>query len=195
MSTDRNKRQQPDDEYLLTRVGERDQQAFEALYDRYETRAFSLAYRILGSRTLAEEATQEAFLSIWKNAGSYDPSRGSAGGWSLGVVRNRSIDLLRSQSGLAPDLDHDDEAALDNSVGPADTENLAIERDTRQRLRSVVAELPEKQSKVINLAYFGGFSQSEISEMLDIPLGTVKGRMRLGLERLRGGLEESGARA
>jgi RNA polymerase sigma-70 factor (ECF subfamily) len=194
LNADRNK-QQPDDETLLAMVGEGDQQAFEALYDRYEKRAFSLAYRILGSRALAEEATQEAFLAIWKNAGSYDSSRGSAGGWSLGVVRNRSIDLLRSRSGLAPDLDHDDEVALENSVGPADTEKLAIERETRRQVRSVVAELPAKQSKVISLAYFGGFSQTEISEMLDVPLGTVKGRMRLGLERLRGGLEESGARA
>jgi RNA polymerase sigma-70 factor (ECF subfamily) len=194
LNADRNK-QQPDDETLLARVGEGDQQAFEALYDRYEKRAFSLAYRILGSRALAEEATQEAFLAIWKNAGSYDSSRGSAGGWSLGVVRNRSIDLLRSRPGLAPDLDHDDEVALENSVGPADTEKLAIERETRRQVRSVVAELPAKQSKVISLAYFGGFSQTEISEMLDVPLGTVKGRMRLGLERLRGGLEESGARA
>jgi len=192
---DRNKPQQLDDEALLTRVAARDQEAFEALYDRYEKRAFSLAYRILGSRNLAEEATQEAFLSIWKNARSYDPSRGSAGGWTMGVVRNRSIDLLRSRSGGAPDLDHDDEAALENSVGSGGTEKVVIERDTQRRVRSVVADLPEKQSRVISLAYFGGFSQSEISEMLDLPLGTVKGRMRLGLERLRGGLDESGARA
>ncbi len=195
MIRDRNKPQQLDDEALLIRVADSDQKAFEALYDRYEKRAFSLAYRVLGSRALAEEATQEAFLSIWKNAPSYDPSRGSAGGWTMGVVRNRSIDLLRSRSGAAPDLDHDDEAALDNTVGSRGTENVAIERDTQRRVRSVVADLPEKQSKVISLAYFGGFSQSEISEMLDLPLGTVKGRMRLGLERLRGGLEESGARA
>jgi RNA polymerase sigma-70 factor (ECF subfamily) len=186
--TSRHKR--ADDEQLLAMAGDGDQDAFEALYDRYEKRAFSLAYRIVGTRSLAEEATQEAFISIWKNAARYDEARGSAGGWALGIVRNRAIDLLRKKAGNAPDLDHDDDATLENREAVELTDQAAIRSETRREVKTGLAELPDKQSRVIELAYFGGFSQSEISEMLDEPLGTIKGRMRLGLERLKGSLNE-----
>lgn len=180
------------DEGLLALAGERDPVAFEALYDRYEQRAFSLAYRILGERPAAEDTVQEAFLSVWKNASGYDPARGSAGAWVLGIVRNRSIDALRSKSSAKPDLDHDDDVALESRTSGDRTDDQAIQRETRRAVRAELAELPENQSKVISLAYFGGFSQTEISETLGVPLGTVKGRMRLGLQRLRGGLIEEG---
>ena len=192
MSPFTSKHERAEDGRLLTMAADGDQDAFEAFYDRYEKRAFSLAYRILGTRSLAEEATQEAFISVWKSVVRYDPERGSAGGWALGIVRNRAIDLLRKRTGPSPDLDHDDDAALDSRESVDLTDETAIRRETRREVKTGLAELPEKQSKVIELAYFGGFSQSEISEMLGEPLGTIKGRMRLGLERLKGNLSESG---
>mgnify|MGYP001305484470 CR=1 FL=1 len=173
------------DEDLLVRAGGRDKDAFEAFYDRFERRAFSLAYRIVGDRSRAEDVVQEAFFSIWKNAGRYDPGRGSAGGWALGIVRNRAIDHLRSRSSRAPDLDHDDDSALESRESALRTEEQALRREEGRHVRSRLASLPENQSKVIGLAFYGGFSQTEISDLLGIPLGTVKGRMRLGMEKLR----------
>lgn len=181
-----------DDEELLTLVGRRDQVAFECFYDRFERRAFSLAYRVLGERPAAEDTVQEAFFSIWKSGERFDPSRGSAGAWALGIVRNRAIDMLRSKASKAPTLDSDDDGILESRASDERTDEQALVRETQREVRGAISELPEKQSKVINLAFFGGFSQSEISSMLDLPLGTVKGRMRLGLEKIRGGLAEEG---
>lgn len=181
-----------DDEQLLTLVGKRDQVAFEAFYDRFERRAFSLAYRVIGERSAAEDTVQEAFLSIWKSGERYDHTRGSAGAWALGIVRNRAIDTLRSKASRTPTLDSDDDGVLESRASTDRTDEQAMRRETQREVHAVISELPEKQSKVINLAFFGGFSQSEISSMLDLPLGTVKGRMRLGLEKIRGGLTEEG---
>lgn len=181
-----------DDEELLTHVGQRDQIAFEAFYDRFERRAFSLAYRVIGERSAAEDTVQEAFLSIWKSGERYDPTRGSAGAWALGIVRNRAIDTLRSKASRTPTLDSDDDGVLESRPSENRTDEQVMRRETQHEVRTVISELPEKQSKVIDLAFFGGFSQSEISSMLDLPLGTVKGRMRLGLEKIRGGLVEEG---
>jgi RNA polymerase sigma-70 factor, ECF subfamily len=181
-----------DDEELLTLVGRRDQVAFETFYDRFERRAFSLAYRILGERSAAEDTVQEAFFSIWKSGERYDKTRGSAGAWALGIVRNRAIDMLRSKASKVPNLDSDDDGILESRAADERTDEQALRRETQREVREVISDLPEKQSKVINLAFFGGFSQSEISSMLDLPLGTVKGRMRLGLEKIRGGLIEEG---
>ena len=176
------------DEDLLVRVGERDKQAFEAFYDRFERRAFSLAYRIAGDRAQAEDIVQDGFLSIWKNAERYDPERGSAGAWALGIIRNRAIDAIRSRASRTPVLDHDDDAALETRASSLHTEDQALQREEGREIRSRLSSLPENQSKVINLAFYGGFSQTEISELLQLPLGTVKGRMRLGMEKLRGEL-------
>lgn len=176
------------DEDLLVRAGGRDKQAFELFYDRFERRAFSLAYRITGERSMAEDVVQEGFLSIWKNASRYDAERGSAGAWALGIVRNRAIDVLRSRASKTPDLGNDDDAALENRESALRTEEQAIQRETGREIRSHLSELPENQSKVIGLAFYGGFSQTEISDLLELPLGTVKGRMRLGMEKLRGEL-------
>lgn len=181
-----------DDEELLTLVGRRDQIAFEAFYDRFERQAFSLSYRIIGERAAAEDTVQEGFLSIWKSGERYDSTRGSAGAWALGIVRNRAIDTLRSRASRTPTLDSDDDGILESRPGEDRTDELAFRRETQREVQEVIADLPDKQSKVIKLAFFGGFSQSEISEMLDLPLGTVKGRMRLGLEKLRGGLADEG---
>jgi RNA polymerase sigma-70 factor, ECF subfamily len=178
------------DEELMVLIAERDPAAFEVLYDRHSGVAFSLAYRIVGERAAAEEVVQEAFVSIWRSGARYDRARGSVRSWTLGIVRNRAIDLLRSRAGRVGRLDSDDESALEQRPAEELTEPEALRRETARELRGLLGELPPEQSKVIELAYFGGFSQSEIAEMLGIPLGTVKGRLRLGLEKVRGRLAE-----
>ena len=110
--------------------------------------------------------------------------------WALGVVRNRSIDVLRRQSGKAPKLDYDDDAVIATQPAGELTDSEAIRRETARRVRGAMRELPQEQSEVIGLAYAGGFTRSEIARMLSMPLGTVKGRMRLGLERIRLSLAE-----
>jgi RNA polymerase sigma-70 factor (ECF subfamily) len=175
------------DEELMPRIGEKDPDAFEVFYDRHGGVAYSLAYRIVGERAAAEDGVQEAFISIWRSGARYDRTRGSVRSWTLGVVRNRAIDLLRSRAGRTP-LDFDDDAILEQRQAPERTEAEALARETATEVRGAIGELPGEQSKVIELAYFGGFSQSEIAEMLSIPLGTVKGRMRLGLEKMRAGM-------
>ncbi len=176
------------DEELMPLIGEKDPEAFEVFYDRHGGAAYSLAYRIVGERSAAEDVTQEAFISIWRSGTRYDYSRGSVRSWMLSIVRNRAIDALRSKAGRAPKLDFDDEALLEERTSGDLTDQEAIQRETTHELRGALEQLPGEQSKVIELAYFGGFSHSEISRMLGVPMGTVKGRMRLGLEKIRGEL-------
>jgi RNA polymerase sigma-70 factor (ECF subfamily) len=178
------------DEDLMTLVDRKDAAAFETFYDRHGGAAYSLAYRIVGDTKAAEDVTQEAFLSIWRSRAGYDRARGSVRGWVLGIVRNRAIDLLRRDSGPVPQLDHDDEAALEARPAPELTDVEAIRRETARQVRGVLAGLPREQSQVIELAYFGGFSHAEIASIVGAPLGTVKGRMRLGLERIRATMAE-----
>jgi RNA polymerase sigma-70 factor (ECF subfamily) len=178
------------DEELMPLIGEKDAAAFEVFYDRHGGAAYSLAYRIVGERAAAEDVTQEAFVSIWRSGARYDRARGSVRSWMLGIVRNRAIDLLRSRSSRAPKLGFDDDAVLEQRPADELTDTEALRRETARELRGALGELPGEQSKVIELAYFGGFSQSEIATMVGVPLGTVKGRMRLGLEKIRGRLAE-----
>jgi RNA polymerase sigma-70 factor (ECF subfamily) len=178
------------DEELMPLIGEKNPDAFEVFYDRHGGVAYSLAYRIVGERGAAEDVTQEAFISIWRSGARYDAARGSVRTWMLGIVRNRAIDALRSKSGKAPKLDFDDDSILEHRPAAEQTESEALERETAQEVRGALGELPGEQAKVIQLAYFGGFSHSEIAGMLGVPLGTVKGRMRLGLEKIRGELAE-----
>src|SRR5512133_594840 len=173
------------DEDLMPLIAREDPLAFEVFYDRHAGAAYSLAYRIVGSRTAAEDVTQEALLSIWRSGGRYDRARGSVRSWTLGIVRNRAIDALRRHTGHAPKLDFDDDAALEQRPSPDLTDEQALQRESARQLRGALSELPSEQSRVIELAYFGGFSHSEIAEMLNMPLGTVKGRMRLGIEKIR----------
>jgi RNA polymerase sigma-70 factor (ECF subfamily) len=178
------------DEELMPLIGTKDPEAFAVFYDRHGGAAFSLAYRIVGDRSAAEDVTQEAFISIWRSGARYDPARGSVRSWMLGITRNRAIDFLRSRAGRAPKLDFDDDTALEQRPAPERTEEEALRRETSSELRGAMGELPGEQSEVIELAYFGGFSHSEIAEILGLPLGTVKGRMRLGLEKIRGEMAE-----
>jgi RNA polymerase sigma-70 factor, ECF subfamily len=178
------------DEDLITLVEDRNPDAFAVLYDRHGGAAYSLAYRIVGDPSVAEEVTQEAFLSVWRSGGRFDAARGSVRSWTLGIARNRAIDALRRAGGNAPRLDHDDDAILADQETEELTDSEAIRRETARRVRGVLEELPPDQLQVIGLAYFGGFTHAEIAEMLGMPLGTVKGRMRLGLERVRTTLAE-----
>jgi RNA polymerase sigma-70 factor (ECF subfamily) len=173
------------DEELMPLIGAQDVAAFEVFYDRHGAIAYSLAYRIVGERTAAEDVTQEAFVSIWRSGGRYDLSRGSVRTWTLGIVRNRAIDSLRGKSASAPKLAFDADAILEQRESGDRTDGEALQRETADEVREVLDQLPDEQSKVIQLAYFGGFSHSEIATMLNVPLGTVKGRMRLGLEKIR----------
>jgi RNA polymerase sigma-70 factor (ECF subfamily) len=190
MAVRREKAERLADEELMPLVGRKDPEAFEVLYDRHGGVAYSLAYRIVGDRAAAEEVTQEAFISVWRSGARFDPARGSVRSWLLSVVRNRAIDFLRSKAGRAPKLDFDDDSALEQRPAAERTEEEALRRETAGELRGALGKLPGEQSKVIELAYFGGFSHSEIAEILGLPMGTVKGRMRLGLEKIRGELAE-----
>lgn len=190
MAVRREKAERLADEELMPLVGRKDPEAFEVLYDRHGGAAYSLAYRIVGDRAAAEEVTQEAFISVWRSGARFDATRGSVRSWLLSVVRNRAIDFLRSRAGNAPKLTFDDDAALEQRHAPERTEDEALQRETAAELRGALGKLPGEQSKVIELAYFGGFSHSEIARILNLPMGTVKGRMRLGLEKIRGELAE-----
>jgi RNA polymerase sigma-70 factor, ECF subfamily len=190
MSARREKAERLADEELMPLIGAKDAEAFEVLYDRHGGVAYSLAYRIVGDRAAAEDVTQEAFISIWRSGARFDPTRGSVRSWMLSVVRNRAIDALRSKAGKAPKLTLDDEAILEQRPAEELTEEEAMRHETASEVRGAIGRLPGEQSRVIELAYFGGFSQSEIARMLGVPLGTVKGRMRLGLEKIRGELAE-----
>lgn len=178
------------DEDLMARVYAGDQRAFAVVFDRHAGVAFSLAYRMCGRRALAEEVVQEAFLSLWRSGARYDRARGSVRSWMLSVVHHRAIDVIRHESARAGRDVHDEErtAAL-----PA-RERTEIEAERRGDARLVhgaLEELPPEQRQVIELAYFGGFSHSEIAELVGIPAGTVKGRMRLGMGKLRLTLADS----
>jgi RNA polymerase sigma-70 factor (ECF subfamily) len=190
MAVRREKAERLADEELMPLVGRKDPEAFEVLYDRHGGAAYSLAYRVVGDRAAAEEVTQEAFISVWRSGARFDAARGSVRSWLLSVVRNRAIDFLRSRASKAPKLDFDDEASLEQRPARERTEEEALRRETSAELRGALGKLPGEQSKVIELAYFGGFSHSEIARILGLPMGTVKGRMRLGLEKIRGELAE-----
>jgi RNA polymerase sigma-70 factor, ECF subfamily len=165
-----------------------DPRAFELVYDRHGGAAFSLAYRMVGSRTPAEDIIQEAFLSMWRSRVRYEPSRGSVRTWLLGIVHHRAIDALRRnlvherRRAPADDLEERHEAKDLTDVE-------AMRRDEARTVRAALDELPDEQCHVIELAYFGGFTHSQIADMLETPIGTVKGRMRLGLQKMRNALE------
>jgi RNA polymerase sigma-70 factor (ECF subfamily) len=172
------------DEDLMQLVRKGDADAFEVVYDRHAGAAFSLAYRIVGNRNAAEDVVQESFLSLWRSNARYDHTRGSVRTWMLGIVHNRAIDGVRRA------MVHDRRRASDEGVeerfeARERTDVEAARRDEAREVRSALETLPAEQSRVIELAYFGGFSHSEIASLLQTPIGTVKGRMRLGLEKMR----------
>ena len=177
------------DEEVMQLVQQGDPRAFELLYDRHGGAAFSLAYRMVGNRNAAEDVAQEAFLSIWRSRLRYQPERGSVRTWVLGIVHNRAIDALRRS------LVHERRRTSAEGIEERQeaTERTDVEVARREEARQVqgaLDTLPEDQRRTIELAYFGGFSHSQIADMLGTPIGTVKGRMRLGLEKMRQQLSE-----
>src|SRR5215203_6222077 len=144
------------DEELMPLIAGKDPEAFAVLYDRHGGAAYSLAYRIVGERGAAEDVTQEAFISIWRSGGRFDRGRGSVRSWILGIARNRGIDALRRTAGKAPRLSFDDEAVLDQRPSAEETEAEALRHETTRELRGALRQLPGEQSKVLELAYFGG---------------------------------------
>jgi RNA polymerase sigma-70 factor, ECF subfamily len=191
MAVKREKAERLADEDLMPLIGAKDPEAFAVFYDRHGGVAYSLAYRIVGEPGAAEDVTQEAFISLWRSGARYDRARGSVRSWMLSIVRNRAIDALRAgASSKAPKLTFDDEAVLEQRPAEERTEEEAMRHETASEVRGALGQLPGDQSKVIELAYYGGFSQSEIAAMLGVPLGTVKGRMRLGMEKIRGEIAE-----
>jgi RNA polymerase sigma-70 factor (ECF subfamily) len=178
------------DEDLMARVYDGDTRAFAVVFDRHAGVAFSLAYRMCGRRALAEEVVQEAFLSLWRSGARYERARGSVRSWVLAVVHHRAIDVLRHESARAGRDIHDEE--LGASLPAEERTEIEVERRSDARLvRGALDELPADQRQVIELAYFSGFSHSEIADLLGIPAGTVKGRMRLGMGKLRLALGDS----
>jgi RNA polymerase sigma-70 factor, ECF subfamily len=180
------------DEEVMLLVQGGSPRAFELLYDRHGGAAFSLAYRMVGNRVMAEDISQEAFLSIWRSRLRYDQRRGSVRTWVLGIVHNRAIDALRRS--LVHDRRRETaEGIEERQEAPERTEVEVARREEARNVRSALEALPEEQRRTIELAYFGGFSHSQIAELLDMPIGTVKGRMRLGLDKLRHQLAEAHA--
>ena len=175
------------DDQLIEGLARQDVGALESLYDRYGKVAFSLAYRVVGERGVAEDVVQDAFISVWRQAKSYRPERGSPKTWLLAIVRNRSIDKLRSHASGANSVSID-EVPEDFGAEPGPWQQ--VWNDLRgATVRDALERLPVEQKKSIELAYFSGYSQSEIADLMGVPLGTVKGRMRIGLQKLKGMLE------
>ena len=172
-----------EDHALVLRVRDGDMRAFEAIYDRHCSQVMTLAMRVTGRRSTAEEATQDAFLALWRTPGRYDPSRGTLKTWLLTVVRNRSVDLLRSGARHAGNVEFD--PILAERLPAAEATEPAADHDERRRARELLDTLPSEQLQVIELAFFHGLTHPQIAARVGIPLGTVKGRQRLALIKLR----------
>jgi RNA polymerase sigma-70 factor, ECF subfamily len=172
------------DEDLMQLVRGGDARAFEVVYDRHAGAAFSVAYRMVGRGNVAEDVVQEAFLSIWRSGARYERARGSVRTWVLGIVHHRAIDQLR-RSSVHAKRRASDEGIEERVEARERTDTEVARREEAQAIRSAMDSLPAEQSHVIELAYFGGFTHTEIADILGAPVGTVKGRMRLGLEKLR----------
>jgi RNA polymerase sigma factor (sigma-70 family) len=176
---------------LVALVGERDPGALEALYDRYGSVAYSLARRVLTDGPLAEDVVQEVFLSLWRDAGRFDPERGSVATYVLAMTHHRAVDVVRREENLrrrqgpgpAPGRGGDSGGQVEGGLE-------AVER--RAQVRAALAELPEPQREALLLAYFGGYTQREVASLVGVPLGTVKTRMAAGMRQLRDTLRDAG---
>ncbi|HEY8303829.1 MAG TPA: sigma-70 family RNA polymerase sigma factor [Solirubrobacteraceae bacterium] len=171
------------DHALMALVAADDSQAFAVLYRRHARAAASLAMQMCPRAAIAEEVVQEAFLSFWRARRHFDERRGTVRAWVLGIVRNRAIDVLRQ--GVARELAGASDVGVDDVVPALElTEGEVSRRERSRELLAALDGLPPEQSRVITLAYYGGYTHTEIATMLDTPIGTVKGRMRLGLRKM-----------
>jgi RNA polymerase sigma-70 factor, ECF subfamily len=171
------------DEDLISLVQTKDAEAFAVLYDRHGRVAYSLAYRMMGERQAAEDLVQDAFLKLWRSARSYRPERGSVRTWLLSIVHNQGIDQIRSSASRRRTQDKVEASAP--RFQPSEAFAQSWRNAQREQVRDALKTLPQEQLKVLELAYFSGYTHVEIAELLDLPLGTVKGRMRLGLKKVK----------
>src|SRR3990170_5433887 len=175
------------DHQLIEALAAKDVASLGALYDRYGRIAYTLAYRILGETETAEDVVQDAFLAAWRGAATFRRERGNARGWLLSIVHHRSVDVLRRKTAFRPaPLE-----AAENHPADSDTAEEAARNVEQQGVRRVLETLPEAQRRTIELAYFGGYTQVELAALMGVPLGTVKGRMRIGLQKMRRALEDA----
>jgi RNA polymerase sigma-70 factor, ECF subfamily len=172
------------DEDLISLVQTGDAEAFASLYDRHSRATFSLAYRMMGERQAAEDLAQDAFIKVWRGAGSYRGGRGSVRTWILSIVHNRGIDLLRSMATRRRTQDKIEASAARSE--PSEAFDETWRKTRRDQVREALNTLPQEQFKILELAYFSGYTHVEIAGLLNLPLGTVKGRLRLGLRKMRG---------
>ena len=179
-----------EDQQLIQRIALSDREALEALYSRYITSVYSLAMFMLRHEALAEEVTQEIFLNIWLKASSFKSDRGAPRSWIMSVAHHKIVDLIRSRRRSLTMTDPSDYETLDLlPSGQTSTEDQVEQNLERERILSALAKLPEAQREVIVLAYYEGYSQSEMAHKLGQPLGTVKTRVRLAMQKLRTVLE------
>jgi RNA polymerase sigma-70 factor, ECF subfamily len=171
------------DEDLISLVEVADAEAFATLYDRHSRAAFSLAYRMMGERQASEDLAQDAFLKVWRGASSYRADRGSVRTWILSIVHNRGIDQIRSQASRRRTQEKIEASAPRSQ--PSEAFAQTLRNSQRDQVREALDTLPPEQLKILELAYFSGYTHVEISDLLGLPLGTVKGRMRLGLKKIR----------
>ncbi|MGH7904150.1 MAG: sigma-70 family RNA polymerase sigma factor [Candidatus Dormibacteraceae bacterium] len=168
---------------LARALGARDSTALEQLYDRYGGLAFSVAVRILGDHARAEDVVQEAFLKVWDSSSRFDPEKGSLRTWLLTVVRNRALDHLRGRRGREREERELAEDVLASGAGSDPWQEVSLTLQ-REAVTEALGRLPPEQRQAVELAYFGGYTHREIAEMTRIPLGSVKGRMRLAMEKM-----------
>jgi RNA polymerase sigma-70 factor (ECF subfamily) len=176
---------------LMARVSAGSVEGFVDLYDRYRDRAYRVARAVCHDDGLAQEAVQDGFLSIWNSRANYRPEQGSIAAWLLTVVRYRAIDIARSNGRHASRRAEDDQATARSLTD--DPLEIAVKHDDAQRLHASLAMLPDAQAEVITLAYYGQLTHIEIAAHLGLPTGTVKGRMRLGLQKLQADIEKAAA--
>ena len=182
----------PDDRQLLQRIVDKDRDALDILYGRYATPVYSLALHMLKQPPLAEEVTQDVFLNIWLKAVSFNAERGQPRSWIMSVAHHRVIDVVRSRRRTTMMTDPEGYETLERiPSGGASVESQVQQNLDRERIMRALATLPEAQREVILLAYFEGFSQSEMAERLELPLGTIKTRVRLAMQKLRAVLQEN----
>ena len=170
------------DEALIALVARGDESALAELYDRVGRVAYGLAFRVLRDDRLAEDAVQEAFLGVWRTAAGFRPERAKASTWILTLVHRRAVDLVRREERRRADPLDDETRDAATSESAEDSAWLGFERE---RVQTALKQLPDAQREVIEVAYYGGYSQSELAERLGVPLGTIKSRMFAGLARLR----------
>jgi RNA polymerase sigma-70 factor (ECF subfamily) len=180
-----------DDARLIRLIAQAHQDALDEFYDRYNRLVFSVALAIVGDRSVAEEITLDVFVQVWKHAGTYQPDRAKVSTWLIAITRHHAIDILRWQNSR-PEKDTLNWEGISLQDGPAmhNLEELVEVTLQREQVREALAELPEEQRKALVLAYFKGLTQAEISEALGQPLGTIKTRIRLAMQKLRKLLEQ-----